>query len=232
MRDQLSVIGHPVDATDQVHWFLYGLGLTFETFSTSVHSSRPQPTFSDLLARAESHEFFIKALHGSSPPTVAFSAQSSQQKYGSNSLTRGRRNYNNRGGYENSRGNYNNQRGRRPPYCQLCRTQGHYASSCPKLASYAASATPIDDTLARAFHAQCHVSSVAPDWYVDSGASDHMTTSLDSVYNPSLLLVTKLFILVMETLVVSHIGDVTLIGFIILPNVLVVPNLTKNLFCE
>ncbi|GKC42652.1 putative RNA-directed DNA polymerase, partial [Tanacetum coccineum] len=76
------------------------LGPTFETFSTYVRSSRHQPTFLDLLARAESHELFIKALHGSSPPTVAFSAQSSQQKNGSNSLTRGRRNYNNRGGYE------------------------------------------------------------------------------------------------------------------------------------
>ncbi|GJW39697.1 putative zinc finger, CCHC-type containing protein [Tanacetum coccineum] len=85
--DQLSAIRHPVDATDQVHWFLCGLGPTFETFSTYVHSSRHQPTFLDLLARAESHELFIKALHGSSPPTVAFSAQSSQQKYGSNSLT-------------------------------------------------------------------------------------------------------------------------------------------------
>nr|GEU64324.1 retrovirus-related Pol polyprotein from transposon TNT 1-94 [Tanacetum cinerariifolium] len=205
-------------------------GPTFETFSTSFRSSRPQPTFSDLLARAESHELFIKALHGSSPPTVSFSAQSSQHKSGSNTMTRGRGNYNNRGGYQNSRGNYNNQGGRRPPHCQLCRTQGHYASSCPKLASNVASATPIDDTLAHAFHAQCHVSSAAPDWYVDSGASDHMTTSSDSVSNPKPPTGNKIVYFGNgNSLAVSHIGDVNLLDSIKLPNVLVVSNLTKNL---
>ncbi|GJS22683.1 putative reverse transcriptase domain-containing protein [Tanacetum coccineum] len=164
--DQLSAIGHPVDATDQVHWFLCGLGLTFETFSTYVRSSRPQPTFLDLLARTESHEL----------------------------------------------------------------TQGHYASSCPKLASYAAFDTPIDGTLAHVFHAQCHVSSVAPDWYVDSGASNHITTSQDSVSNPKPPTSNKIvYFGNRNSLAVSHIGDVNILGSIKLPNVLVVPNLTKNM---
>ncbi|GJZ67929.1 uncharacterized mitochondrial protein-like protein [Tanacetum coccineum] len=71
-----------------------------------------------------------------------------------------------------------------PPHCQLYKSQGYYASSCLKLTSYADSANPIDDTLACAFHAQCHFLSAAPDWYVDLGASDHMATSSDYVSNP------------------------------------------------
>ncbi|GJR16245.1 hypothetical protein Tco_0798897 [Tanacetum coccineum] len=63
-------------------------------------------------------------------------------------------------------------------------TTAHDISAALELTSYADSATPIDDTLACAFHAQCHVSSVAPDWYVDSGASNHMATSSDYVSNP------------------------------------------------
>ncbi|GJV65498.1 reverse transcriptase domain-containing protein, partial [Tanacetum coccineum] len=30
--------------------------------------------------------------------------------------------------------------GRHPPHCQLCRTNGHYASSCPSLHTYASNA--------------------------------------------------------------------------------------------
>ncbi|MFS7901705.1 putative transcription factor interactor and regulator CCHC(Zn) family [Helianthus anomalus] len=75
--DQLTAIGHPIDAMDQVHWFLCGLGPSFESFSTSTRSVRPVPTFVDLVASAESHELFIKNLHGSLPtdnPIMAFLA--------------------------------------------------------------------------------------------------------------------------------------------------------------
>ena len=33
--DQLNAIGHPLDETDKTHWFLCGLGTSFETFSTT-----------------------------------------------------------------------------------------------------------------------------------------------------------------------------------------------------
>ena len=31
--DQLHAIGHPIDGTDKVHWFLHGLGPDFSSFS-------------------------------------------------------------------------------------------------------------------------------------------------------------------------------------------------------
>jgi hypothetical protein len=56
--DQLAVVGAPVDPSDQLHWFLCGLGTTFETFSTSIRTSRHVPSFRDLLAQVESQNFF------------------------------------------------------------------------------------------------------------------------------------------------------------------------------
>ncbi|GKA77787.1 retrovirus-related pol polyprotein from transposon TNT 1-94 [Tanacetum coccineum] len=69
--------------------------------------------------------------------------------------------------------------GRHPPHCQLCRTNGHYASSCPSLHTYASNAATSDANLAQAFTSQCHVTQGHPDWYVDSGAMAHMTSSPD-----------------------------------------------------
>ncbi|PWA53009.1 zinc finger, CCHC-type, Gag-polypeptide of LTR copia-type [Artemisia annua] len=68
--------------------------------------------------------------------------------------------------------------GRRTPHCQLCRTNGHYASACPDLSTYATRASSSDDSLAKAFHALCHVTTNTPDWHVDSGATDHMSPQL------------------------------------------------------
>ncbi|XP_042753568.1 uncharacterized protein LOC111919791 isoform X2 [Lactuca sativa] len=80
----------------------------------------------------------------------------------------------------NSRGKGRGQ-GRRPPHCQLCRYNGHYASSCPQLHTYATQAPSSDENLAKAFHAQCHVTKNTPDWHVDSGATYHMTPTCDSL---------------------------------------------------
>ncbi|CAH1428051.1 unnamed protein product [Lactuca virosa] len=78
----------------------------------------------------------------------------------------------------------------RTPHCQLCRTNGHYVNACPQLARFASTVhgPPIPNPeadLTRAFHAQCHVTSYGPDWYVDSGTSDHMSSSAASVPNPA-----------------------------------------------
>ncbi|GJV12899.1 hypothetical protein Tco_1354440 [Tanacetum coccineum] len=51
-----------------------------------------------------------------------------------------------------------------PPHCQLCRTNGHYASSCPSLHTYASNAATSDANLAQAFTSQCHVTQGHPDY--------------------------------------------------------------------
>ncbi|KAM0009620.1 putative RNA-directed DNA polymerase [Helianthus debilis subsp. tardiflorus] len=163
--DQLTAIGHPVTDEDKRHWFLYGLGASFETFSTAQRTVRPSPPFRDLLAYAESHEIFLTNLHGSQPSRAAFSAQTNRSP---NTFKPSRGRY--RG--SSSRGRSSNNR--RPPHCQLCRKDGHYASSCPNLASYAQRAVPLDANLAQAFQAQCNIAPNTPDWTADTGATTHM----------------------------------------------------------
>ncbi|CAH9069058.1 unnamed protein product [Cuscuta europaea] len=171
--DKLAAIGHPVDENDKFHWFLCGLGSTFETFSIAQRTHTPRPSFRGLLAQAESHELFLKNMHPTNVPQAAFTANHHRGPppgRGSSNNTRGRNNNNTRGGFSGGRG-----RGRRPPHCQLCRKDGHYASTCPDLASFANRSSPIDANLATAFHSQCHVNNNSPDWYVDTGATAHMT---------------------------------------------------------
>ncbi|GJY46162.1 hypothetical protein Tco_0435225 [Tanacetum coccineum] len=147
--------------------------------------------FHDLLALSESHELFLKSLHGTTTPPVAFHSDLKQPR---NTTSHGRiDNRQSRGGASGGRG--------------------------------LATTTEID--LANAFHAQCHVNSSGPDWYVDSGATDHMTSSPENVNNatPNIGQANVTFgngnkLHVSHTMVNNNIR---------LLDVLVVPNLTKNL---
>ncbi|GJV37343.1 hypothetical protein Tco_1409820 [Tanacetum coccineum] len=42
------------------------------------------------------------------------------------------------------------------------------------------------ESLAKAFHVQCHVNTNTPNWHVESGATDHMTPSCNSLHHSSL----------------------------------------------
>lgn len=193
-----------------------GLGPTFETFSTAIRASRSLTTLRDLLTQAEAHELFLRSLHGTSSPPAAFSATSDPL------VSRGGR------GGRSFRGGHG--RGRRPPHCQLCRTNGHYASTCPHLYSYATHKPGSDTDLAKAFHAQCHVTSNAPDWFVDSGATDHMASSAASVSQPMPYAGnSKVAFGDGNVLPISHIGQSMIHNNIKLRDVLVVPTITKNL---
>ncbi|KAJ0549819.1 hypothetical protein HanRHA438_Chr07g0300381 [Helianthus annuus] len=132
--DQLAAIRHPVSDMDKSHWFLCGLGSAFETFSIAQRTIHPQLTFRDLLSKAESHELFLASLHGSSQPQVAFSArqQPSQNTRYQSYHGRGRSSRSSRSSFSGNHG-----RGKRPPQCQPCRHDGHYAPARPTTSSFA-----------------------------------------------------------------------------------------------
>ncbi|KAI3500548.1 hypothetical protein L1887_36372 [Cichorium endivia] len=228
--DQLAAIGQPVDELDKAHWFLCGLGSGYESFSTTHRAIKPAPPFRSLLSQAESHELFLNSIHHSStPPPAAFTAQ---QHWDSQSSSRG--GSSNRGNFSGGRGRGNSSggrgRGRRSPHCQLCRNNGHYASSCPDLPTFAKQNSHLDANLAQAFQNQCNLTQSRPDWYVDSGASAHMTNSSANLdhstpYSGSDQVVFGNG----NVLNISRIGNSTLSNNIKLLDVLVVPHLTKNL---
>ncbi|KAM0042241.1 putative transcription factor interactor and regulator CCHC(Zn) family [Helianthus debilis subsp. tardiflorus] len=124
--DQLTAIGHPIDAMDEVYWFLCGLRTSFESFSTTTRSVRPIPSFVDLVASVVSHELFIKNLHGTlqndTSNTLAFMAQSSnitnnnnfrQSNFGGSTANSGHQFRSNRSNYNtrSNRTNYNSRFG-------------------------------------------------------------------------------------------------------------------------
>ncbi|KAF5821146.1 putative RNA-directed DNA polymerase [Helianthus annuus] len=174
--DQLAAIGHSVSDEDKRHWFLCGLGSSFETFSTAQRMVHPAPPFCDILDQATNHEIFLQTINTQTTPQAAFSAHTNRpsnrtQTHSSRDSSRGRFR-----GSSSNRGRF--QQNRRPPHCQLCRKDGHYANACPNLATYAQRATPLDAHLAQAFNAQCNVN---PDWTADSGATTHMLRSTDGL---------------------------------------------------
>eukprot|EP00261_Vitis_vinifera_P040178 XP_019081421.1 PREDICTED: uncharacterized protein LOC109124128 isoform X2 [Vitis vinifera] len=175
--DQLHAIGRPVEDTDKVHWFLRGLGPDFSSFSTAQMSLTPLPYFADLVSKAESFELFQRSLESSEPTTAAFTAtnRSRTTSHGTPFAFR-----NNQRGRSHSHNNNSSNRGRtysghgrRPPRCQICCIEGHYADRCNQ--RYAR--TDSSAHLAEAFNTSCSLSGPeAADWFLDTRASAHMTT--------------------------------------------------------
>lgn len=168
LYDQLSAIGCPVGEADKSHWFLRGLGASFASFSAAQMTLKPLPNFRDLQAQAESFDLFQKSLEDTPSPQAAFISQAGHSTAFQPHRGRGR------GGHSNGRG-----RGRRTPRCQICRLEGHYADACPK--RYGSPTTPAAN-LVEAYNASGSRSQPsASNWFLDTGASAHMTPSTSSL---------------------------------------------------
>ncbi|GJZ15914.1 zinc finger, CCHC-type containing LTR copia-type gag-polypeptide [Tanacetum coccineum] len=131
--------------------------------------------------KAESHEMFLKSLHGSATPPAAFFSQ--QSGSGSSQGRQQRQQNYSRGGVRASNSNGGRGRGGQSVhYCQLFSPMGtEKHSSSPSLHIIARMILSTSDAnLAQAFTSQCHVTQGHPDWYVDSGARLHMTSSPDN----------------------------------------------------
>lgn len=71
--DQVSDLGCRLDAANESHWFLRGLGATFVQFTSLKMSSLP--TVVDLIPKAENFEIFTRCVERTAPtPTAAFYA--------------------------------------------------------------------------------------------------------------------------------------------------------------
>lgn len=222
--DQLAAIGQPVDTTDKTHCFFQSHGPSFETFSIAHKAITPRPSFRYLVAQAEIHELFVKSLHGpnSHPPPVAFNVH--QNRF-SPTANRGSSSRGGRGGRSGGWG-----RGRRPPHYQLRRKDGHYASQCPGLPTFAKQSVKIDANLAHAFTAKCNVDHNCSDWYVDTGASAHMTPEASNLTNSAPCTGNEHVAFCNGNILnISRIGNASITKDINLADVLVIPKLTKNL---
>jgi len=206
-------MGRPVNDLDKIHWYLRGLGSAFSTFSTTQLSLPSLTSFTEIVPMAESYENFIKSLE--LPPTgsisAAFTAYHSNKSIfahgGNHPFRRGR-----------SRGNGRFQRNR-PIRYQICREEGHYATSCHDRYSHSLKSSNFVE-----FFTQ------ASDWYTDTGATAHMTNDVAQL-DKSDTYTGKDCVVVGNgaTFPISHIGILPPTSSLTLKDFLVVPGSTKNL---
>lgn len=204
------------------------------------------PPFQDLLHQAQQYETFTRSMDDT-PPSAAYMASS----HGGYSIRGSSNNLiNSSGGQHHSRGSSRNHNkgsqgrnfgysggnsssrggGRKPyvPRCQIC-CGDHYADKCPQRYARSSDQSTTAD-LAQAFNASCNISAPTSDWYVDTGASAHMTSrssTLDSFapYSGN----GKVIVGNGDALNITHIGTRSISPTVQLLNVLAVPHITKNI---
>ncbi|KAL6344748.1 hypothetical protein AAG906_002654 [Vitis piasezkii] len=119
-----------------------------------------------------------KSLDNHGPPIAAFTTTNHGQPH---SVFRNQSRHQSGRHSSSHRGNgrSNSDQGHRPPHCKICYQEGHYADKCNQ--RYARGGKPVGTTsnLADAFKASYYLNGPEPsDWYLDIGASTHMTPDL------------------------------------------------------
>jgi len=220
--DQLAAIGRPVDDTDKVHWYLRALGPDYKIFSTTMISQHPLPSFSEIVPKALSHEIFAKSVSHSPSNSVYYTQQTSRRS----EPKRGKSRFSTTSTYSGSV---------KPPsntavYCQLCDKEGHLAK---RYWNFLKLKKKQSANIAEAFSA-CTVQDFNNhEWFPDSGATSHITNNsenldVSTVYTGN----ERVLIGNGQSLPISHKGSVSNIvpqSSLVLSNVLVVPDITKNL---
>ncbi|KAG6397102.1 hypothetical protein SASPL_143266 [Salvia splendens] len=218
--DQLSAINRTVDDSDKGHWFLGGLGTLYTSFSDTRLALTPMPMFRDLLHQAKQFESMLRAMDA--PPTslAAFSAEQGRTS-----------NEQHLSGGQNSSSDFAFWRSFGSSSLHTTLPNMSWGALCRQVSPILNARNAIHSAhLAEAFKASCSVAPPASDWYLDSGASAHMTNQqsvLDSCApysgNGSAIVGNG------NSLSISHIGSSKLTNDVQLLDVLVVPHITKNL---
>jgi histone deacetylase 1/2 len=253
LADTLAAIGKPLREEETISYILAGLGPDYDPLVTSLTTRNDDITldevYSHLLAfehRHEQHDAEIQLAPGGH--AVNFTGRQGggdRQHGGGQGGGRGHggrgRGRNGRGGGRGAplqgRGGYGpqgqtggqNQHGGGRPQCQICNKAGHTAMRCYNRYNHAYND---DDPSAPLPHAGYNVN-VDPTWYLDTGATDHITADLDRLavretYNGN----ERVHVGNGAGLHISHVGHGTLNTTakpLALHNILHVPNITKNL---
>ena len=180
--DTLVVVDQPLPHHETISFLLAGLGSDYDALVTSVSTQLTPIALEDLYDHLLSHE--LRLSHNQ--PSVDLSTASANfvNKNSSNrgerggrtnnfSASRGRNQYFNHRGRGRGRHNYSQSSNR--PFCQVCQKPGHVALQCyhrfDNTYQYdnssqmkALLATPQQPT--------------DPNWYLDSGATHHVTSDL------------------------------------------------------
>jgi uncharacterized membrane protein YgcG len=179
--DTMASLGHPLSDEEVLGYMLAGLGSDFESFVTTValrDTSMDLNTFFAHLLSAEARlQRYTSTgeIHSSANAATRHPFNTRSGGHGGQNRGRGGSGRGNGGGGHNSgRG------GSGPkPTCQVCNIYGHDALHCRQRFNHAYQP---DDTRERQVNAAATPSySVDTNWYLDSGANDHLTNDLDQL---------------------------------------------------
>ncbi|KAK1615934.1 hypothetical protein QYE76_021451 [Lolium multiflorum] len=193
LADTMASIGYPIGEEETASYILAGLGERYDSLVTSITVS-DNLTLDDLYAHLVSYETRTGPAPASPVQEFSYSGNNTMRGgrgFGRGGRGRGRGHPGGQGGRDGGyrgdggrgdgagRGNGGG-RGREKSTCQICGTYGHDALRC-----YSRFDHNIQPTTRSTAHASAPSSSnseyysVDPNWYMDSGATDHMTADLE-----------------------------------------------------
>lgn len=243
LGDQLAAIGSALSDDEMTTYLLTGLDQSYESFTTSINLQGGNMPLDELY----SHMLDYEALWEAANTSYQITANAAARGNGGANRGRGRGN-GGRGGYANqggrggppnhggNGGNPGGQGARRNapgnrPTCQICGTVRHSAFKCYNRfdASYQG-----EELLRFTNHANTGHQAFDPAWYVDSGATDHITGDLEKlnvreIYSGK----EQVHAANGSGMKISHIGDSHIHmphnQSLVLKNVLLVPQTQKSL---
>ncbi|GKV28213.1 hypothetical protein SLEP1_g37295 [Rubroshorea leprosula] len=230
--DNLAAIRKPVDDLDKVFQLSRVVGGRYQPYNLAVLSKPPYPTFNQYIARLQNNERDLQVAEQESKDKVpnyvqAFVAQRGRGQRGRSNGSRNPMINNNpipqQAIPQNFQPKNSTQQGENQ--CQICGVAGHTALKCWYRFDHAYQSEELPQALATL----SLVEDKDQNTYVDTRAIDHMTLDTGKLYTKRPYRGKQKVLTGDGTpLQISHIGS-TSIGSLKLKDVLVVPNVKKNL---
>ncbi|KAI5336426.1 hypothetical protein L3X38_015693 [Prunus dulcis] len=213
IADELAIIDVPLSDDDLLLYILNGVGSDFKEIAAVVRSRDTSISFENLHDKLVEHEAALKRDDTVvAAPVITANVTQTSRSHTSNRGYRSNNSNSNRGSFASrnpSRGSFghphtssidNNSRGFNGPtqpaftdnsrrsthmnstgyrgFCQWCGTQGHSAKRCPQL-QYGSHSQPVANPTS---HGR---STSSPTWLLDSGASHHVTSNVNTLSGAS-----------------------------------------------